>query len=170
MVGESLRKLPSDSSASATRNSPCPRRALAPRPCTRPPTTTVGSRPPASSTAATMEVVVVLPWVPPMAMPYLNDISSASISARPMTGMPRGLGVLPRDRRGIDPHVRALHVARRVAEVDLRPQPLEPLHRLAAPGVGAGDPVAEGEQHLGDAAHADAADAHEVDVLVLLEH
>src|SRR4029453_8271898 len=39
-----------------------------------------------------------------------------------------------------------------------------------ASDVRAGHPVAEGEQDLGDAAHANAADAHEVDVLVLLEH
>ena len=89
MVGESLRNEPSDSSASATRNSPWPRRAFSPRPWIRPPTTTVGSRPPAASTAATMEVVVVLPWVPAMAMPYLRRISSASISARGITGMDR---------------------------------------------------------------------------------
>ena len=89
MVGESLRNDPSDSSASATRNSPWPSRALVPSPCTRPPTTTVGSKPPAPSTAATIEVVVVLPWVPAIAMPYLRRISSASISARPITGTPR---------------------------------------------------------------------------------
>ncbi len=57
----------------------------------RPPTTTVGSSPAAPSTAATMEVVVVLPWVPAMAMPYLSRMSSASISARGMTGTPRCL-------------------------------------------------------------------------------
>ena len=78
--------------------------------------------------------------------------------------------VVARHRGGVDDHVRPLHVGGGVALVDLGPQPLEPLHRLAAPGVGAGDPVAEREQDLGDAAHADAADAHEVDVLVLLEH
>ena len=89
MVGVSLRNEPSDSSASATRNSPLPSRALVPSPWTRPPTTTVGSSPAAPSTAATMEVVVVLPWVPAMAMEYLSRISSASISARGMTGTPR---------------------------------------------------------------------------------
>ncbi len=78
--------------------------------------------------------------------------------------------VVARHRRGGDHHVRPLDLRRRVPHVDLGSQPLEPLHRLAAPGVGAGDPVAEREQDLGDAAHADAADAHEVDVLVLLEH
>src|SRR5207249_4799103 len=44
MMGERRRKVPSLSSASATRNSPCPRRALVPSARTVPPTTTVGSR------------------------------------------------------------------------------------------------------------------------------
>ena len=34
-------------------------------------------------------VVVVLPWLPETATPYLSRISSASISARGITGMPR---------------------------------------------------------------------------------
>ncbi|OGF25032.1 MAG: hypothetical protein A2V63_09870 [Candidatus Eisenbacteria bacterium RBG_19FT_COMBO_70_11] len=53
----------------------------------RPPTTIVGSRPPRASTAAIIEVVVVLPCAPPTAMPYFMRMSSASISARPMTVM-----------------------------------------------------------------------------------
>ena len=36
-----------------------------------------------------MEVVVVFPWVPAMAIPCLTRMSSASISARGMTGIPR---------------------------------------------------------------------------------
>ncbi len=36
-----------------------------------------------------MLVVVVLPWVPAMAMPYFMRISSASISARGITGISR---------------------------------------------------------------------------------
>ena len=36
---------------------------------------------------AAIEVVVVLPWEPAMAMPCLSRISSASISARGMTGI-----------------------------------------------------------------------------------
>ena len=36
---------------------------------------------------AAIEVVVVLPWEPAMAMPCLRRISSASISARGMTGI-----------------------------------------------------------------------------------
>src|SRR5262249_43722098 len=50
----------------------------------------------------------------------------------------------------------------------LGPQPLQPLDGLAAPGVGPRHPVAEREEHLGDPAHAGAADAHEVDLLVPL--
>ena len=48
---------------------------------------TVGSSPPAASTAATIDVVVVLPCIPAMAMPYFRRINSASISARWMTGI-----------------------------------------------------------------------------------
>ena len=36
--------------------------------------------------------------------------------------------------------------------------------------VGAGDPVAEVQQHFGDAAHADAADAHEMNALNFGKH
>ncbi len=42
-----------------------------------------------SRTSATIEVVVVLPWLPATATPYFRRISSASISARGMTGMLR---------------------------------------------------------------------------------
>ena len=51
-----------------------------------PPLITVGSKPPASTSAATSDVVVVLPWVPPIATQRLSRISSASISARRTTG------------------------------------------------------------------------------------
>ena len=51
-----------------------------------PPFTTVGSMPPASSSAATIEVVVVLPCVPATATFDFSRISSASISARRTTG------------------------------------------------------------------------------------
>ena len=81
-IGARRRKLRSNSSASATRYSLVPRRAPVPRARTRPPTITVGSRPPSTSTAPTREVVVVLPWVPATATPYLRRMISASISAR----------------------------------------------------------------------------------------
>ena len=49
--------------------------------------TNVGSSPASASTLATRLVVVVLPWVPAMAMPCFRRMSSASISARGTTGM-----------------------------------------------------------------------------------
>ena len=49
--------------------------------------TTVGSSPARCSTVATGEVVVVLPCEPAIAMPYFRRISSASISARGITGI-----------------------------------------------------------------------------------
>ena len=52
-----------------------------------PPITTVGSSPASRRTAAISEVVVVLPCVPATAMPYFMRISSASISARGITGI-----------------------------------------------------------------------------------
>ena len=90
IVGESLRNEPSrlvglGDQEFALRRGARWRRARA----RAPPTTTVGSKPPAPSTAATIEVVVVLPCVPAIAMPYFRRISSASISARAITGMPR---------------------------------------------------------------------------------
>ena len=51
--------------------------------------TTVGSREVPDRICATIEVVLVLPWEPAMAMPYLIRISSASISARGITGICR---------------------------------------------------------------------------------
>src|SRR6267143_406870 len=89
MVGVRWRKDPSDSSASTTIHSPLPRRALDPKALSLPPTTAVGCRPACSSTVAIRLVVVVLPCDPAMATASLRRISSESISARRMTGMPR---------------------------------------------------------------------------------
>ena len=86
-IGDSFRKLRSLSSASATRYWLLPSRAFDPSASTRPPTTTVGSSSPPASTAATIVVVVVLPCMPAIAIPYFNRISSASISARWITGI-----------------------------------------------------------------------------------
>ncbi len=85
-MGDRSRNVPSLSSASATRISPWPRRALLPSVRSLPPTTMVGSRPASRSTDPSSDVVVVLPCVPAMAMPYFMRISSASISARGMIG------------------------------------------------------------------------------------
>ena len=122
-----------------------------------------------------MEVVVVLPWLPATATPYLSRISSASISARGMTGMPEPprlehLGVVAAHRGGGDDHLGALHVRGGVALRDPRPELREAVGDGRALEVGAGDRVAEVQQHLGDAAHPRAADAHEVHALDLPEH
>ena len=86
-TGVRYRKDASDSSASATRNSPRPSLALLPAASRRPPITKVGSRPPSASTLAIRLVVVVLPCVPAIAMPCFRRISSASISARGTIGV-----------------------------------------------------------------------------------
>ena len=80
------------------------------------------------------------------------------------------LDIVAGHRRGVDDDVGALHVGRLVAGEDLGSQALEPLHRLPALLVGAGDAIAQVQQHLGDPAHPDAADTHEVKLLILLEH
>ena len=56
-----------------------------------PPAMTVGSSFAALNTSAISEVVVVLPWVPVIETVAQGRISSASISARRMMGMPRSL-------------------------------------------------------------------------------
>lgn len=48
--------------------------------------TAVGSFPAMARMVASMDVVVVLPWVPAMAMENFMRMSSASISARGITG------------------------------------------------------------------------------------
>ena len=87
--GDSFRNERSLSSASTTMYSPWPSRALLPKALSRPPITAVGSRPARSSTSAIIEVVLVLPCAPATAMPKRSRISSASISARGITGTRR---------------------------------------------------------------------------------
>ncbi len=91
-MGDSRKNSPKASQASATRYWLAP--SWAPvlwKASTWPPTTRVGSSPARWSTIPIMEVVVVLPWVPDTAMPYLRRISSANISVRGITGIARRL-------------------------------------------------------------------------------
>ena len=120
---------------------------------------------------------MVLPWLPATATPYLRRISSASISARGITGMPqraappRTSGLSRAHRGGGHHHVGAGHVARRGGPRRCaRPAPARRSVTARALQVGARDRVAQVQQHLGDAAHADAADADEVHVLDLPKH
>ncbi len=117
-----------------------------------------------------MEVVVVLPCMPATAMPYLRRMSSASISARWMTGILRArassdLGIGGRDGGAGDDDVGGGGVGRGVALEDVGAERGEAVGDGGAAQVGAGDGVAHGEQDLGDAAHADAADANEVNAM-----
>src|ERR687893_497970 len=101
-----------------------------------PPLMTVGSLPPASSRAAIIEVVVVLPCVPPIATADFRRMSSASISARRTTGRPRALAST------------SSGLSRLMAEETT---------------TTAASPIVLVRQPLGNAAHADAADPHEMD-------
>jgi hypothetical protein len=60
---------------------------LLPNALSRPPITAVGSRPARSSISAIIDVVVVLPCAPATAIAKRRRISSASISARGITGI-----------------------------------------------------------------------------------
>ena len=142
--------------------------ALLPALFSRPPITKVGSSPPSARTEATRLVVVVLPCVPATAMPWRKRMSSPSISARRTTGMrdvhaPRASsGFAGGDGRGHDDDARARDLPRRVADEDAHAHLREPRgHRVRAQ-VRALHRVAEVDEHLGDAAHAGAADADQV--------
>ena len=73
------------------------------------------------------------------------------------------LGIILLDGGGHHHHVGAVDVLRLVADGDLDALVAQPLDVTALGDVGAGDGVAEINEHLGDAAHADAADADEMD-------
>ena len=131
-----------------------------------PPLMTVGSRPPASSSVATIDVVVVLPCVPPMATACLKRMISASISARRTIGSAARAAVqfrialLDGGRDHDDGGV--VEVLGLVADEALDALVAQALDVGAVGLVGALHLVAEVVQHLGDAGHADAADADEV--------
>ena len=177
MVGESFRKLPSLSSASATRNSPCPSLALAAQ----------AVELPADHHGGVEARLRPAPWRSGRwswscrgCRRWRCRISAAS--ARPASrragspgsccsraAMTSGLSLLTAEEitttcgaatfSGRWPSViSAAQLAEPpvVISISLRSEP-ETL-------------VAEVQQHLGDAAHADAADADEVDVFNLFEH
>src|ERR1700722_16964628 len=114
-----------------------------------PPLITVGSRSPASSRAATIEVVVVFPWVPEIATQLFSRISSASISARRTTGIRWARAAIS---SGLS----------RLIAVDTT-STSETADIGALGGVRTLHDVTEITKHLGDAAHADAADPDKVD-------
>ena len=160
-------KVPSDSSASTTIQSPLPWRALVPYALMMPPLITVGSSLAASSSAAISDVVVVLPWVPATAIAHFRRISSPSISARRTTGTraPRaasisGLSGLIAEDITTTPH--SAEIGGAMADRHRDAEAAQALGVGVLGDVGALDPMAEAVQHLGDPAHADAADPDEV--------
>src|SRR5262249_17690368 len=80
------------------------------------------------------------------------------------------LRVVGSHRRRNDYDLRVADVFSIVAFEDLRPHPPQSLGDRRQLRVGTGDVIAEVKQHFGYAAHPDAADAHEMNVLILLEH
>ena len=81
--------VPSLSSASATKQSPLPWWALVPASPSSPPTANDGSRPQCCSATISIDVVVVLPWVPVTINVVRPAISLASTTGRNTTGIPR---------------------------------------------------------------------------------
>ena len=89
--GDSTTNDPSLSSASATNQSPAPSWAPVPVSARTPPMTYPGSAPAWRSTVVTIEVVVVLPCVPEIAIPCLPSMIEASTVARCTILIPRRL-------------------------------------------------------------------------------
>ncbi len=80
------------------------------------------------------------------------------------------LGIIDRDRGTGHDHVRAGNVGGRVPFESGRSQSGETLRHRGIFQVGAGNPVAKIQQYLGNPAHADAADAYEMNALNFGEH
>ena len=144
--------------------------------CTRPPITIVGSKPAVLNTAAIIDVVVVLPWLPATATPYFMRISSAEhLSARNHRDMapPRfehfRIGVF--NRGGNHYHRRiAGKIVFLVADKNPRAELAQAARRIAFMKIRAGHRVSRIQQHFGDTAHADAADADEMNFMLFLQH
>ena len=107
-----------------------PSRALAPAALSLPPITKVGSMPPSARMLATSEVVVVLPWVPAMAIPCLSaSARRASAHAGRLAHDAPGRRSLPGCRSSprsmSPPHPHPRYSQCRALD-DRRPQRLEP--------------------------------------------
>ena len=102
-----------------------------------------------------------------MATHCLRRISSASISARRTTGSRLfarvfEFGIVALDRRRNDDDFGVADIFGVMTDMDDRAFLAQAQHIGVFGGVGALHGVAEIEQHLGDAGHADAADADEM--------
>ncbi len=93
---------PSDSSASATKISPVPRWAFEPEAVMVPPIAKDGSAPHACKATASIDELVVFPWVPATAMLLESDISTARAAARVRIG---SFNCCARIRSGLDSEI-----------------------------------------------------------------
>src|ERR1700722_6356973 len=123
-----------------------------------PPLITVGSRSPASSKAATIEVVVVLPWGPAIA----TQLFSPPPHGNALRPRPHQFGIVALDRGRHHQHIGAGDVLGLVADIDGDALVAQTADIAAFGSIRALHGVAEIAQHLGNAAHADAADTDEV--------
>ena len=124
---------------------------------------------------ATIDVVVVLPWLPAMAMPNFRRMSSASSSPRGITGICKRRASADFWVGGVESRVtttrfRSCHVRGLMAHVNAGAQFRQAVRDGARFEVGARDLIAESQQDLRDSAHPDAPDSHEVHVLGLKKH
>jgi hypothetical protein len=87
----------------------------------------------------------------------------------PLPGL-ENLRVVLLNGRGGDHHINMRQVLAGMADVDLAADGCQALRGIRLAQVGAGDLVAQVQQDLGNAAHADAADADEVDFLDFTVH
>ena len=133
-----------------------------------PPLMTVGSSPPASSSAATMRGRRGLAvraadgdrrFRPHQLGQHLRAADDRQ-AARPRLDQ---LRIVALDRRGDDDDRRVAEILRVVADRDLDAAVAKPLHIVAVGDVGAAHAIVLVGQHLGDAAHADPADPDEMD-------
>ena len=110
-----------------------------------------------------------------MAIAWRKRISSASISARRTTGSRRSRaatssGLVFFDRGGDHNHLGLAQIPGAVADETFDALVAQPLDIGAVGLIGALDRVAEIVQHLGNTAHADAADADEMHDAYALRH
>ncbi len=165
----SSRKVPSLSSASTTNQSPLSHTAPPPISFSSPPTMNDGRRPASISTRASIEDVVVLPWVPATATVRRTEAMAVRISARRSTRRPRSRAATTSGLVGgmavemATASIGVGEVGGVVADDDLDTVGAQPLE--AGPSLRS-LPVTRGPigQHRGDGAHARAADPHDVDV------
>ena len=174
-TGVRYRNDASDSSASATRNSPLPRRACA----------SADEQPAADDErrveaalgehrrdeARRRRLAVRARDRDALLHPHqLGQHQRARHDRHAALARGHDFGVVGGDRGRHDDRVGVGDVGRRVADGDLDAEALEAARRGARGEIRAGHPVALRRQHFGDAAHAGAADADEVHALDLVLH